>query len=122
MLIVLSGCRQSNFQYDQQIGVANIQGEKNEACLAIANPSIKPGSKLTLVAAGEEPMVGTATAAELLLRIVITATCPRLNSVTRGQRFIESAPTSSGRTAAMHLQFFNRQAQSRSVEKDRGRP
>jgi len=66
MLIVLSGCRQSNFQYDQQIGVANIQGEKNEACLAIANPSIKPGSKLTLVAAGEEPMVGTATAAELL--------------------------------------------------------
>ena len=67
LLIVLSGCaRQLDFRYDQQIGVANIQGEKNEACLAIANPSIKPGTKLTLVLQGEEPIIDTATVAELL--------------------------------------------------------
>lgn len=62
VLIVACGCTrpaespapqsptsQSSFRFDVQIGLAQIQGDKTEGCLAMANASIQPGAKVTLV-------------------------------------------------------------------------
>jgi hypothetical protein len=58
-LIVTCGCQsetakvdpppQTAFRYEQQIGVAKIQRGANQGCLALVDPSIKPGTKITLV-------------------------------------------------------------------------
>ena len=63
---------QPAFRFDQQIGIANLQTDKT-GCLALANPSIKPGVKVTLVdQPGEHlantttPIIDTATVEELL--------------------------------------------------------
>jgi hypothetical protein len=63
---------QTSFKYETQIGIANVSRDKREGCLAIANPSIKPGAKLTLVDQGathlayETSMIGEATVVEQL--------------------------------------------------------
>ena len=79
MLIVTFGCSrpsepvsQNSFRYDQQIGVARIQLENSEGCLAVTDPSIKAGAKVTLVAqpiekqSGETPGINEATVVEHL--------------------------------------------------------
>jgi len=75
VLIALCGCsaqeKVGRFRYEQQIGMASVNG--TEGCLAIINPSIKPGTMITLAdQPGEHfindatPIVETATVVELL--------------------------------------------------------
>ena len=55
-IIVPWGCQsgaasraQNAFRYDQQIGLANIQHETRDGCLALVDPTLKPGAKIILV-------------------------------------------------------------------------
>src|SRR5262245_44725741 len=85
MLMVASGCvrqrdsapaaatkAQSPFVYEERIGIAQIQREKSDGCLALYNPSIKPGAKVGLVDQPdsmqliESPSVNEAIVVELL--------------------------------------------------------
>jgi len=60
----------SSFNYDQQIGIANVH--ERDGCLAAANPSIKPGTKVTLVdqpsehLAFDTPAITEATVADVV--------------------------------------------------------
>jgi hypothetical protein len=40
---------QTSFAYEERIGVAELERDKSEGCLAVRNPSIEPGVKVTLV-------------------------------------------------------------------------
>jgi hypothetical protein len=66
VLIVLCGCQsgtvaktQNPFRYDQQIGVANVKRDTNDGCLALIDPNLKPGAKVTLVDQPAELLVNT---------------------------------------------------------------
>src|SRR6185436_1730978 len=122
--IVAPGCSrqaepvaQASFLFDQQIGLANVR--TIEGCLASANPSISPGTRVTLVdqpaqgLAFDMPAVGEATIAERvadcdnrhMLSMELSASGPtyyrlRLDNEWRGNDYVFAIIRSVGVVAA----------------------
>lgn len=81
-LNVLVAAQKSDFNFDSQIGVMDVNAKK-ELCLVIANANLSEGSKVTLIAPNKPQVIGEA----VVVGKKLTESCTRDSAISEDKSF-----------------------------------